>query len=224
MRALIVLAHPEPASYTAALARTAADVLAGAGWEVEFDDLAGEGFRADAGWHDVLEPPNGPLQVMAAQARAAEGGGFAPDVAREIERLRACDLLITAFPLWWFAPPALLKGWFDRVLTAGVGYGDRPFVDGPLKGRRALAIVTTAGDEAGYYGPEGRAGDLRALLNPVLHGTFAYCALDVLDPFVVYEADGPDDAVRSDGLARLRDRLVDVAREAPIATRPLRAQ
>ncbi len=224
MRALIVLAHPEPASYTGSLARTAAGVLAEAGWDVELDDLAAEGFRPDAGWHDVVEAPAGPLQVMAAQARAAAGGGFAPDVAREIERLQACDLLITAFPLWWFGPPALLKGWFDRVLASGVGYGDRPFEDGPLKGRRALAVVTTAGDEAGYYGPEGRAGDLRALLNPVLHGTFAYCALEVLDPFVVYEADGPDETVRADGLARLRHRLAGVAEEDPVSTRPLRAQ
>ena len=224
MDALIVLAHPEPRSYTAALARTAAEALAADGWNVVLDDLAAEGFRPDAGWHDVLEEPSGPLQVMAAQGRAAAGGGFAPDVAREIGRLQACDLLITAFPLWWFGPPALLKGWFDRVLANGVGYSDHPFTEGPLKGRRALAIVTTAGDEAGYYGPEGRAGDLRALLNPVLHGTFAYCALDVLDPYVVYEADGPDDAVRERGLADLRTRLQGIGTEAPIATRPLRAQ
>jgi NAD(P)H dehydrogenase (quinone) len=222
--ALIVVAHPERESYTAALARTAAETLAADGWNVVFDDLAAEGFRPDAGWHDVLEEPCGPLQVMAAQARATAGGGFAPDVAREIARLRACDLLITAFPLWWFGPPALLKGWFDRVLAYGVGYSDRPFTEGPLQGKRALAIVTTAGDEAGYYGPEGRAGDLRALLNPVLHGTFAYCAFDVLDPLVVYEADGPDDAVRTRGLAEVRTRLAGIGTEAPIVTRPLRAQ
>lgn len=224
MDALIVLAHPEPASYTAALARCAAETLAADGWDVVLDDLAAEGFRADAGWHDVLEAPSGPLQVMAAQERAAAGDGFAPDVAREIGRLRSCDLLITVFPLWWFGPPALLKGWFDRVLANGVAYSERPYAEGPLQGKRALAVVAVGGDEAGYYGPEGRAGDLRALLNPVLHGTFAYCAMDVLDPFAVYEADGPDAAVRARGLADLRDRLAGVATEAPIVTRPLRAQ
>lgn len=224
MRALIVLAHPEPESYSAALAHAAAEALAQAGWEVDFDDLAAEGFRPDAGWHDVIEDAQGPLRLMEAQERAAGTDGFAPDVAREIERLRRCDLLVTVFPLWWFGPPALLKGWFDRVFANGVGYGDRPFTDGPLAGRRALAVVTTAGDEAGYYGPEGRAGDLRALLNPVLHGTFAYCAFDVLDPFVVYEADGPDDGVRRDGLERMRARLAEIGDEAPIQTRPLRAQ
>ena len=44
MHALIVLAHPEPASYTAALARTAAEALEAAGWTVDLDDLVREGF------------------------------------------------------------------------------------------------------------------------------------------------------------------------------------
>ena len=74
------------------------------------------------------------------------------------------------------------------------------------------------------YGPEGRSGDIRALLNPLLHGTFGYCAMDVLAPELVFEADGRDDGVRRRGLDRLAERLAGIADEAPIATRPLTAQ
>ena len=57
------------------------------------------------------------------------------------------------------------------------------------------------------YGPDGRAGDIHALLNPLLHGTFGYCAMDVLAPELVFEADGNDDEVRQRGLAALERRL-----------------
>jgi NAD(P)H dehydrogenase (quinone) len=222
MHALVVLAHPEGESFTAALARTIVETLEAAGHTVDYDDLSASGFRADAGWHDVQEAPNGMLQVMAAQGRAAETSSFAPDVAREIKRLQDCDLLITVFPFWWFSPPAQLKGWFDRVFANGIAYGSNPYDDGPLRGKRALAVVTAGGD-AVMYGPEGRSGDMRALLNPVLHGTFGYCAFDVLDPFIVYEADGEDAAVRERALVDIAARLQTVATEAPIRTEPLRS-
>ena len=223
MHALIVLAHPEPESFTAALAHTAADALRTAGWTVELADLAAEGFRPDAGRHDLTHPPEGPLQLMAAQEQATATGGYAPDVAREIGRLQQCDLLLTVFPFWWFSPPALLKGWFDRVFANGIAYGHDPYDEGPLKGKRALAVVAIGGDEA-MYGEAGRAGSIEALLNPLLHGTFRYCAFDVLKPFLVFEADGPENAVRESALRELSARLTSVAGESPIETRPLRQQ
>ncbi len=223
MHALIVLAHPEEQSLSAAMARTAATALSAAGWTVDLDDLTREGFRAEAGRGDLTSPPDGLLQLMYAQEAATANDGYAPDVADQIARLQAADLLITVFPFWWFSPPALMKGWFDRVFANGVAYGHNPYDDGPLKGTRALAAVAVGGDEA-MYGPEGRSGDIRALLNPVLHGTFAYCAMDVLDPFLVFEADGRDDAYRVAELERLSERLTGIADEAPIATSPLAAQ
>jgi putative NADPH-quinone reductase len=42
--ALVVLAHPEPSSFAAALAHTAADALLTAGWDVQLVDLYQEGF------------------------------------------------------------------------------------------------------------------------------------------------------------------------------------
>lgn len=223
MHALIVLAHPEVDSFTAALGRRAAAALSDVGWSVDLDDLTREGFRAEAGRGDVAEPPAGLLQLMRAQERATAESGFAPDVADQIRRLQQADLLVLVFPFWWFSGPALMKGWFDRVFANGIAYGHDPYVNGPLKGTRALACVAVGAD-ADYYGPEGPAGDIHALLNPILHGTLAYCAMDVLEPFLVFEADGRDDAYRAAELDRLGRRLAAIADESPIRTAPLRAQ
>ncbi len=53
------------------------------------------------------------------------------------------ELLVIVHPVWWFAPPALLKGWVDRVLAGGVAldHSSEP-PSGLLKGRRALVVQT----------------------------------------------------------------------------------
>lgn len=224
MHALIVLAHPEEHSFSAAMARAAADALSASGWTVDLDDLAREGFRAEASRDDLAVVPSSELvQLMYAQEEATATTGYAPAVADQIRRLQAADLVVAVFPFWWFAPPALMKGWFDRVFVNGVGYGHDPYDDGPLKGKRALAAVAVGGDQE-MYGPNGRSGDIHALLNPVQHGTFGYAAMDVLAPFIVFEADGHDDAYRAAELDRLRVRLAGIADEPAITTQPLKAQ
>ena len=32
------------------------------------------------------------------------------------------DLIVLQYPMWWHLPPAMLKGWFDRVLAYGAAY------------------------------------------------------------------------------------------------------
>ncbi len=224
MHALIVLAHPEEHSFSAAMARAAADALTINGWTVDVDDLAREGFHAEASRDDLAVVPESDLvQLMYAQEEATATTGYAPVVADQIRRLQAADLVMCVFPFWWFAAPALMKGWFDRVFVNGVGYGHDAYEDGPLRGKRALAAVAIGG-HPGMYGPNGRSGDIHALLNPIQHGTFGYAAMDVLEPFLVFEADGHDDAYRASELERLATRLAGIADEAPIRTAPLKAQ
>ena len=44
---------------------------------------------------------------------------LAPEVYNSINSLRWCDSLILVYPTWWMNVPAMLKGWFDRVLVPG---------------------------------------------------------------------------------------------------------
>lgn len=59
------------------------------------------------------------FDVQAEQRHASEHGAIPDAVAAEIERLDRADLLILQYPMWWHLPPAMLKGWLDRVLIYG---------------------------------------------------------------------------------------------------------
>ncbi|MGC0272206.1 NAD(P)H-dependent oxidoreductase [Pseudactinotalea sp. Z1739] len=141
-------------------------------------------------------------------------------MAAEQAKLAAAEMVIIQFPLWWYGPPAILKGWFDRVLTAGFAHGDldpdlgvpRRYGDGGLAGRRAL-IVVTAGEDARSIGPRGISGDLDSLLFPITHGTLWYVGIETLDLHVVYDADTLGDAEVEREVQRLRARMRTVAEE-----------
>lgn len=67
-----------------------------------------------------------------------------PLVARYQEDVRWADRLVIVHPVWWFAPPAILKGWVDRVLVDGVALEQREGEPprGLLAGRRMLVVQT----------------------------------------------------------------------------------
>ena len=45
-----------------------------------------------------------------------------PDVANYISMVQESDVLVFVYPTWWGTLPAMLKGWFERVLVPGVGF------------------------------------------------------------------------------------------------------
>jgi NAD(P)H dehydrogenase (quinone) len=148
---------------------------------------------------------------MEEQLHAVRTGTLAPDVARHVELLRSTDLLVMVQPLWWFSLPAMAKGWIDRVFVNGLAYeypGYEPWT-GPLDQVRALAVFTSS-YEREEFEAGGRAGSVEAVLHPLLWGTFAYCGMQVLEPFIAYAADSVGDATRQGYLAALRERLVAV--------------
>src|SRR5262249_18844940 len=140
----IVLAHPESRSFNAHLAATARKALADRGWSSSLSDLYAMGFDpAERAGHYAGRRQEERFDVQAEQRHASEQGTIPPDVAAEIERLARADLLILQYPMWWHLPPAMLKGWFDRVLIYGEVYASRKrFEAGRFAGRRALISVT----------------------------------------------------------------------------------
>ena len=131
MRVLYVYCHPLPESFHAALRGGALAGLAAAGHAVDLLDLYAEGFdpvlTADARrhYHDTSRNRDG-----------LEG---------YVARLQAAEVLVLQFPTWCFGPPALLKGFFDRLLMPGVAFdlADPAHVRPLLTGvRRIVGIVT----------------------------------------------------------------------------------
>lgn len=132
MRLFVLYAHPEPASYVAALRDAVVTALIRAGHEVDLCDLYAEGFdpvlsRAErAGYHAV--PDNrAPVEAY-------------------VERLLRADGLVLVFPVWNFGFPAILKGFLDRVFLPGVSFRiDNGRVAPNLRHMKLLAAVTTYG-------------------------------------------------------------------------------
>jgi NAD(P)H dehydrogenase (quinone) len=209
---LIVVAHPEPTSFNHALAHGAAEALRRAGHDVTISDLAAEGFRADLGPHDVTQrAAEDRFHVQAEQAKAARNGSYAADILREQRRVAEADNLILQFPIWWGGPPALLKGWIDRVLSYGFAYVDgRRFETGLFHGRRAMISVTTGGtrerfSQAGAYGP------IEPLLMPLQRLTLQYMGFDLAPLQVAYGAPRTTPETRADYIASFARAALDMA-------------
>ncbi|MGD9996191.1 MAG: NAD(P)H-dependent oxidoreductase [Ilumatobacteraceae bacterium] len=109
MRAVLIVAHPDPQSLSHAITRRVVDGLTAAGHQVTVHDLYAEGFRA----------------AMSADEREAYHGDepvLDPLVAEHIADITAAHTLIYVYPTWWSGLPAILKGWFERVMVPGVGF------------------------------------------------------------------------------------------------------
>ena len=105
---LIVLAHPERQSFCGAWAEASAAAAEATGDRVLWSDLYGLGFDPAEGPEHYAAPP-APFDTLKAQEQAASGH-LPADVAAEADKIRAADRIVFHFPLWWFAPPAMLKG------------------------------------------------------------------------------------------------------------------
>jgi len=105
----IILGHPDPKSFNHAIAAAARQTLLNLGCEVRLHDLCAEGF-------DPLLPA----------AEIARGAVLPPLVERHCREIREADGLVLVHPNWWGMPPAVMKGWIDRVLRPGVAYEFSP--------------------------------------------------------------------------------------------------
>ncbi|MCU4655092.1 NAD(P)H-dependent oxidoreductase [Roseibacterium sp. SDUM158016] len=185
---LIVLAHPEARSFCGAWAEASAAGAEAAGARVLWSDLCAMGFDPveGQGHYPGLEGRFDPLK---AQGAAAEKGRMPADVAAEVEKIEAADVIVFHFPLWWFGPPAILKGWLDRCLVHGrIHDVDHRFDAGRMRGKRALFCVST-GAKASESGPGGKEGETRLLLWPLAY-TLRYCGFDVAEPLLVHGVHG----------------------------------
>lgn len=132
MRVLVILAHPRSNSFNHAIGEAAVHVLEAEGHQVIFHDLYAEGFDPILGWKEI-----------------PKGSQIDGTIAMHCRDLVEAEGIIVVHPNWWGMPPAMLKGWVDRVMRPGVAYefleGDSgdgvPY--GLLQARIALVFNTT---------------------------------------------------------------------------------
>ena len=226
--ALWVYAHPRRPSLNDRLFQEGVQELS-TYRQVATSDLYAQGFDPVLGHRDLGKRADEPGNIAEQVGEAYAQEQLPADVTEEQAKLAAAELLVIQFPLWWYGPPAILKGWFDRVLTSGFAYGDmdpelgvpRRYGDGGLSGRRALVVVT-AGEDARSIGPRGISGDLESLLFPITHGVLWYVGIETLDLHVVHDADALGSAGGELEVKRLRERLRTLDAEPTLPFRRLR--
>lgn len=209
--ALWVLSHPRTDSLNGQLFRAGTEALS-SHREVMTTDLYAQGFQPALDEQDLGTPAARPGNLAELAGEAYRQGESPDEVRAEHAKLARAELLVLQFPLWWYGPPAMMKGWLDRVLTDSFAYDGtldpgtgmpRRYGDGGLTRRRALVVVTV-GEDARTLGPRGVSGDLDSLLFPLTHGALWYVGIETLDLHVIHDADGLD----ADGAARETDRLL----------------
>lgn len=101
----VILGHPDKGSFNHAIAETVVATLEKNGHQVRFHDLCAERFD-----------PVLPAEEIPGDA------ALPPLIKRHCDELAQARGLVIIHPNWWGQPPAILKGWIDRVVRPGVAY------------------------------------------------------------------------------------------------------
>jgi NAD(P)H dehydrogenase (quinone) len=147
MKHAVIVAHPNPSSFNCAVARAYADAVQGFGDNVTVRDL----YRMD------FDP-----RLRARELPWAPDYAPGDDVKAEREALAEAKVFILVYPLWFNAPPAMLKGYIDRVFGMGFGYGPASGGSEPLLGGRCLVSFTSSGAPDAWIEETGAVKALRS--------------------------------------------------------------
>lgn len=132
MRISVILAHPNKNSFNHALAHTVIDELKSNGDTVFYHDLYEENFDP------ILPSAEIPKDVQ-----------LPPEIQSHCDEISEAEGIIIIHPNWWGQPPAILKGWVDRVIRPGIAYEfieedkGEGIPNGLLKAKFALVLNTS---------------------------------------------------------------------------------
>ncbi len=128
----VILGHPYEKSFNHAIAQTVLEKLTQNGHEVFYHDLYKEKFDPIITGKELVE-------------------NISDDklVEKHCSEIKEADGIVIIHPNWWGQPPAILKGWIDRVLQPKVAYdfsendtgGGVP--DGLLRAKMAIVFNTS---------------------------------------------------------------------------------
>ena len=133
MKHAVIVAHPNANSFNLAMAHAYQAAAEALGHRVVLRDLYRMGFDPRLGEAEVPRP-----------------GGFQPadDVLSERATIGGADVFVFVYPLWFNSPPAMLKGYLERVFGMGFGYGEAEAAQPLLAGRRMVSITSSGAPKA----------------------------------------------------------------------------
>jgi NAD(P)H dehydrogenase (quinone) len=143
--------------------------------------------------------------------RAGEISGapdFAPgdDVKAERALLVDVDTFAFCYPLWLDAPPAMMKGYLDRVFGRGFAYGQRGEESGPLLKGRSMISFTSSGAPTDWIRSTGAWDALSRLVDSYFGELTGLAVVEHVHFGSVGPGMRPDAVERL--LARVRDAVI----------------
>jgi NAD(P)H dehydrogenase (quinone) len=151
VKVYVVFCHPTHESLIGAALERTLKGLGAAGHAVRLADLYAEGFRPE---FDIGDREAHLVDHRREPERR-------PDISAYVDALTWCDVLVLVYPTWWSGQPAMLKGWFDRVLVRGVAWDlpdDSNRIRARLKNVRSVVAVTSHGSSKYVNMIEGETG------------------------------------------------------------------
>ncbi|MBN2016732.1 MAG: NAD(P)H-dependent oxidoreductase [Candidatus Cloacimonetes bacterium] len=159
MNVLIIYAHPYEGSFNKAILTNTIEGLNHAGHQYELIDLNGEGFN--------------PVLTREELEKYPEGEYLDPMVGEYLTKIKAADHLVFIFPIWWGGVPAILKGFFDKVLLKKQTYDFKgKWPQGKLKGKSAT-VISTMNSPKIFYNLIGKA----PIKHTVINGSLKLCGI-----------------------------------------------
>ncbi|MBS0331173.1 MAG: NAD(P)H-dependent oxidoreductase [Proteobacteria bacterium] len=126
----VIVAHPDPKSLCLELAQAYAHAAHALGQQCIVRDLYRVGFDPCLKAEEIPGP---------------DGYHCAPDTQHERDLIGEAKVFAFVYPFWFNAPPAILKGYVDRVFSMGFGYEPRPGGNEPLLDGKQLISISTSG-------------------------------------------------------------------------------
>ncbi|XP_051794806.1 NAD(P)H dehydrogenase [quinone] 1-like isoform X2 [Acanthochromis polyacanthus] len=217
--ALIVFAHQNPASFNAAARDVAVQELKAQGYRVLVSDLYAMKFRPAATRDDVKGELKNPDQFEYGNETmlALKENRLSDDIVAEHQKIIEAELIIFQFPLYWFSVPAILKGWFDRVMTRSFAYSLAEMYNNPRFEEKKAMLSFSTGASQIMFQPDGFHGDINVVLWPLQNGILRFCGFQVLAPQIFYSPAHNPPAVRTSMLEGWRARLKGLMLEKPLS-------
>jgi NAD(P)H dehydrogenase (quinone) len=141
MKHAVIVGHPDPNSFTMAVAEAYAQTVKGLGHECIVRDL-----------YRMKFDPCLKETELPTKPRSKVGD----DVEAERRLLSEADVFAFVYPLWFCTPPAIVKGYIERVFGAGFGYTlMHDGGQGPLLTGRKLIHLSSSGSRNAWLNEQG---------------------------------------------------------------------
>ncbi len=166
VRHVVILCHPDPDSFNGTVARQYCEAITALGQDVVLRDLYRLGFDPVL---KVDERPGSPNYVLY------------DDVATELALLKDADVVVLIYPIWFGSPPAMLKGYVERVFGANFHYhAIRQRDAGAALCGKHLVSITTSGNSKQWLEEQGAWISLLYVFDSYLEHAFSLASKDHL--------------------------------------------